>query len=97
MARIAALNGAGSFSQAVTTWDSSCNETTGICESLCVSPFEFSKESGVFCRFKSCRSDHFSPPGVILPKSICSIREGVEYLKQVLNPKCDVPLNRLES
>ena len=61
MARIAALSGAGSFAQAVTTWDSSCpNEATGICESLCESPFEFPKEAGVFRRFKSCRSDHLS-------------------------------------
>src|ERR1035438_2098063 len=41
MARIAALSGAGSFSQAVTTWDSSGLNGTKICESLCESPSEF--------------------------------------------------------
>src|SRR5208283_4399338 len=41
IARIAALSGAGSFAQAVTTWDKSCPKTTGICESLCESPSRF--------------------------------------------------------
>src|SRR5208283_342205 len=41
MARIAALSGAGSFSQAVTTWDSSGLNGTEVCESLCESPLEF--------------------------------------------------------
>src|SRR5208283_3667874 len=41
MARIAALSGAGSFSQAVTTWDSSGLNWTEVCESLCESPSEF--------------------------------------------------------
>src|SRR5208283_564970 len=41
MARIAALSGTGSFSQAVTIWDSSGLNGTEICESLCESPLEF--------------------------------------------------------
>jgi hypothetical protein len=38
MARMAALSGAGSFSQAVTTWDKSELVGTEICESICESP-----------------------------------------------------------
>src|ERR1700685_4636592 len=41
IARIAALSGAGSFSQAVTTRDSSGLNGTEICESLCESPSQF--------------------------------------------------------
>ena len=41
MARIAPLSGAGSFSQAVTTWDSSGLNGTEVCESLCESPSQF--------------------------------------------------------
>src|ERR1022692_1531516 len=41
MARIAALSGAGSFFQAVTTWDSSGLNWTEVCESLFESPSEF--------------------------------------------------------
>lgn len=37
MARMADLSAAGSFSQAVTTWDNSELDGTEICESLCVS------------------------------------------------------------
>lgn len=52
---MAALSGAGSFSQAVTTWDKSELDGTEICASPCVSLFEFFEESGVLHRFKSCR------------------------------------------
>src|SRR5665213_1787350 len=41
MARIAALSGAGSFAQALTTWDKSGLNATEVCESLCESPSEF--------------------------------------------------------
>ena len=41
MARIAALSGAGSFAQAVTTWDSSGHDATGFCESICESSCGF--------------------------------------------------------
>jgi oligoribonuclease NrnB/cAMP/cGMP phosphodiesterase (DHH superfamily) len=40
---------------------------------------------------------HANAAGAILPKSIRYVPDGVEYLKQVLNPKRDVPLNSLES
>jgi len=40
---------------------------------------------------------HANAAGAILPKSIRYIPDAVEYLKQVLNPKRDVPLNSLES
>jgi len=39
---------------------------------------------------------HANAAGAILPKSIRSIPDAVEYLKQVLNPRRDVPLNSLE-
>ncbi len=35
MARMAALSAAGSFAQAVTTWDKSCPALTRLCEALC--------------------------------------------------------------
>jgi hypothetical protein len=40
---------------------------------------------------------HANAAGAILPKSIRNIPDAVEYLKQVLNPKRDTPLNSLES
>jgi oligoribonuclease NrnB/cAMP/cGMP phosphodiesterase (DHH superfamily) len=40
---------------------------------------------------------HANAAGAILPKSIRYIPDAVEYLKQVLNPKRDAPLNSLES
>ncbi len=40
---------------------------------------------------------HANAAGAILPKSIRYIPDAVEYLKQVLNPKRDTPLNSLES
>ena len=40
---------------------------------------------------------HANAAGAILPKSVRNIPDGVEYLKQVLNPKRDTPLNSLES
>ncbi len=60
MARIAALSGAGSFAQAVTTWDSSGLNGTEICAPICALPFGFPNESDSFRRFKSCRGHHFS-------------------------------------
>ena len=43
--------------------------------------------------------NHIAPhaAGAILPKSIRYVPDAVEYLKQVLNPKRDTPLNSLES
>jgi oligoribonuclease NrnB/cAMP/cGMP phosphodiesterase (DHH superfamily) len=40
---------------------------------------------------------HANAAGAILPKSIRYIPDAVEYLKQVLSPKRDTPLNSLES
>ena len=40
---------------------------------------------------------HANAAGAILPKSIRYIPDAVEYLKQVLNPKRDTPLNSLEN
>ena len=57
MARIAALSGAGSFAQAVTTCDKSGPKTTGICESLCESPSQ--------CPCKIWRREGDSNPTVL--------------------------------
>lgn len=40
---------------------------------------------------------HANASGALLPKAIRSISDAVEYLRQVLNPKKDSPLNSLES
>jgi len=40
---------------------------------------------------------HANAAGAILPKSIRYVPDAVEYLKQVLNPKRETPLNSLES
>jgi hypothetical protein len=40
---------------------------------------------------------HANAAGAILPKSVRNISDGVEYLRQILNPKRDTPLNSLES
>jgi len=40
---------------------------------------------------------HANAAGAILPKSIRNIPDAVEYLRQILNPRRDVPLNSLES
>jgi oligoribonuclease NrnB/cAMP/cGMP phosphodiesterase (DHH superfamily) len=40
---------------------------------------------------------HANAAGAVMPKSIRQIPEAVEYLRQLLNPKKDAPLNSLES
>jgi len=40
---------------------------------------------------------HANASGALLPKSVRSIPDGIEYLRRVLNPKRDAPLNNLES
>mgnify|MGYP001336628771 CR=1 FL=1 len=40
---------------------------------------------------------HANASGATLPKSVRSVADGVNYLRQVLNPKKDSPLNSLES
>jgi len=39
---------------------------------------------------------HANASGALLPKSVHTISEGVDYLRRVLNPKRDAPLNSLE-
>ncbi len=40
---------------------------------------------------------HANAAGAILPKSIRNIPDAVEYIRQILNPKRDTPLNSLEN
>lgn len=40
---------------------------------------------------------HANAAGAVMPKSVRQVPEAVEYLRQVLNPKKDAPLNSLES
>ena len=40
---------------------------------------------------------HANAAGAILPKSIRNIPDAVEYLRQILNPRRDTPLNSLEN
>jgi hypothetical protein len=40
---------------------------------------------------------HANASGATLPKSVRNVQDGVNYLRQVLNPKKEAPLNSLES
>lgn len=40
---------------------------------------------------------HANAAGAILPKSVRTVEDGVEFLRQMLNPKTAAPLNTLES
>ncbi len=40
---------------------------------------------------------HANAAGAVMPKSVRQVPEAVEYLRQVLSPKKDAPLNSLES
>jgi len=40
---------------------------------------------------------HANASGAMLPKSVRSIADGIEYIRRVLNPHKDTPLNSLES
>ena len=40
---------------------------------------------------------HANAAGAVMPKSIRQIPEAVEYLRQILNPRKDAPLNSLEN
>jgi hypothetical protein len=53
IARIAALSGAESLAQAVTTWDRSRPDATGVCVSICVSSRDFPMFSDDFGEFES--------------------------------------------
>ena len=69
----------------------------------------FRRGNAVFASFRSRNGEalkvaekfqgggHANAAGAILPKSIRYLPDAVEYLKQVLNPKKDTPLNSLES
>jgi len=39
---------------------------------------------------------HANAAGAVMPKSVRQVPEAVEYIKQILNPRKDVPLNSLE-
>ena len=40
---------------------------------------------------------HANAAGAVMPKSIRQVDEAVEYIRQILNPRKDTPLNNLES
>ena len=40
---------------------------------------------------------HANACGAVLPRSVKTIPDAVHYLRQVLNPKRDAPLNNLEA
>jgi len=40
---------------------------------------------------------HPNASGASLPKSVRTVTDGIHYLRQVLNPRKDAPLNSLES
>ncbi|MBC8096147.1 MAG: DHH family phosphoesterase, partial [Akkermansiaceae bacterium] len=40
---------------------------------------------------------HANASGATLPKSVRNVQEGITYLRQLLNPKKEAPLNSLES
>jgi oligoribonuclease NrnB/cAMP/cGMP phosphodiesterase (DHH superfamily) len=69
----------------------------------------FRRGNLVFASFRSRNGDalktavkfqgggHANAAGAILPKSVRTIPDGVEYLRQLLDPKRSAPLNSLES
>jgi DHHA1 domain len=70
----------------------------------------FRKGNVVFASFRSRNSGdalkvaeklqgggHANASGAILPKSIRNIPDAVDYLRQILNPKREVPLNNLSA
>jgi oligoribonuclease NrnB/cAMP/cGMP phosphodiesterase (DHH superfamily) len=69
----------------------------------------FRRGNAVFASFRSHNGEaikvaekfqgggHANAAGAILPKSVRNIADGVEYLRQILNPKHNAPLNSLES
>jgi oligoribonuclease NrnB/cAMP/cGMP phosphodiesterase (DHH superfamily) len=40
---------------------------------------------------------HANAAGAILPKSVRTVEDGLEFLRQMLNPKCETKLNSLEN
>ena len=69
----------------------------------------FRRANSVFASFRSRNGEalriaekfqgggHANAAGAILPKSVRSVEDGVEFLRQMLNPKTEAPLNNLES
>jgi hypothetical protein len=69
----------------------------------------FRRGNAVFASFRSRNGEalkvaeklqgggHANAAGAILPKSVRNVSDGVEYLRQVLNPRRETPLNSLES
>jgi len=69
----------------------------------------FRRGNAVFASFRSRNGEalkaaekfqgggHANAAGAILPKSIRNLSDGVEYLRQILNPRHDTPLNSLEN
>jgi oligoribonuclease NrnB/cAMP/cGMP phosphodiesterase (DHH superfamily) len=69
----------------------------------------FRRGNGVIASFRSRNGEaikvaekfqgggHANASGAMLPKSVRTIPEGVEYLRQALTPRRDAPLNSLES
>ena len=69
----------------------------------------FRRGNAVFASFRSRNGDalktaakfqgggHANAAGAILPKSVRTVDEGVEFLRLMLNPKRESPLNNLES
>jgi oligoribonuclease NrnB/cAMP/cGMP phosphodiesterase (DHH superfamily) len=68
----------------------------------------FRRSNSIFASFRSRNGEalkmalkfqgggHANAAGAILPKSVRSVEDGVEFLKQMLNPKGEAPLNNLE-
>jgi nanoRNase/pAp phosphatase (c-di-AMP/oligoRNAs hydrolase) len=69
----------------------------------------FRRGNAVFASFRSRNGEalkvaekfqgggHVNASGAILPKSVRNISDGVEYLRQVLNPKNETQQTRLNS
>jgi hypothetical protein len=69
----------------------------------------FRRSSAIFASFRSRNGDalkiaakfqgggHANAAGAILPKSVRTIEDGIEFLQKTLNPKTEPKLNNLES
>jgi nanoRNase/pAp phosphatase (c-di-AMP/oligoRNAs hydrolase) len=69
----------------------------------------FRRSNSIFASFRSRNGDalkiatkfqgggHANAAGAILPKSVRTIEDGIEFLQKALNPKPEPALNNLES
>ena len=69
----------------------------------------FRRQNAVFASFRSRNGEarglaekfqgggHANAAGAILPKSVRTVEDGVDFLRQMLNAKHESPLNNLES